>query len=124
MAEIYSYLTADEEFYIILVDLINLPKKRFFTFCHFLRNPTYHRSIFIAFVYVHQMHFFSSRRWSSGAMALGKLPLSGRPTHSDYSKARAYCAYSRCGWGCLDIFLSSILSLSFLPLSGRWPDID
>ena len=28
------------------------------------------------------------------------------------------------GWGCLDIFLSSIASLFFLPLSGRRPDID
>ena len=26
--------------------------------------------------------------------------------------------------GCLDIFLSSIISLFFLPLSGRRPDID
>ena len=30
-----------------------------------------------------------------------------------YSRARAYCARSRCGWGCLDILLSSILSLLF-----------
>ena len=22
----------------------------------------------------------------------------------DYSRARAYCAFSRCRWGCLDIF--------------------
>ena len=28
------------------------------------------------------------------------------------------------GGGCLDIFLSSITSLFFLPLSGRRPDID
>ena len=28
------------------------------------------------------------------------------------------------GGGCLDIFLSSIISLFFLPLSGRLPDID
>ena len=28
------------------------------------------------------------------------------------------------GRGCLDIFLSSITSLFFLPLSGRRPDID
>ena len=55
---------------------------------------------------------------------LGKLPVPGRPTNLDYSRARAYCACSRCGWGCLDIFLSSITSLFFLPLSGRWPDID
>ena len=37
-------------------------------------------------------------------MVLGKLPVSGRPTNMDKSRARAYCASSRCGWGCLDIF--------------------
>ena len=37
-------------------------------------------------------------------MVLGKLPVPGRPTNLDYSRTRAYCAYSRCGWGfCLDI---------------------
>ena len=67
------------------------------------------------------VHF---RGWSGGAKVLGKLPVPGRPTNLDYSRARAYCACSRCGWGCLDIFLSSITSLFFLPLSGRRPDID
>ena len=43
--------------------------------------------------------------WSGGAMVLGKLPVPGHPTN-------------------LDNFLSSIISLFFLPLSGRWPDID
>ena len=28
------------------------------------------------------------------------------------------------GWSCLDIFFSSVISLFFLPLSGRRPDID
>ena len=28
------------------------------------------------------------------------------------------------GGGCMDIFLSSLISLFFLPLSGRRPDID
>ena len=38
-------------------------------------------------------------------MVLGKLPVLGRPNNLDYSGARAYCAYSRCGGGgCLDIF--------------------
>ena len=37
-------------------------------------------------------------------MVLGKLPVPGRPTNLDYSRTRAYCACSRCGWGCLDIF--------------------
>ena len=41
---------------------------------------------------------------SGGAMVLGKLPVPGRPTNLDLSRARAYCACNRCGWGCLDIF--------------------
>ena len=48
--------------------------------------------------------FFPTRCWGGGgwsgeAMALGKLPVPGRPTNLEYSRARAYCAYSRCGWG-------------------------
>ena len=30
---------------------------------------------------------------------LGKLSVPGRPTSLDDSRARAYCACSRCGWG-------------------------
>ena len=37
-------------------------------------------------------------------MVLGKLPVPGRPTYLDYSRAKASCACSRCGGGCLDIF--------------------
>ena len=32
-------------------------------------------------------------------MALGKLPVPGRPTNLNYSRARASCAYNRRGWG-------------------------
>ena len=46
-------------------------------------------------------------------MVLGKLPVPGRPTNFDYSTARAYCAYSRCGRGCLDIF-TLVYQFSFL----------
>ena len=46
------------------------------------------------------------------------------PNNLDYNRARAYCACSKCGWGCFDIFSLSITSLFFLPLSGRWSDID
>ena len=60
--------------------------------------------------------------WSGGAKVLGKLPVPGRPTNLDKSRARAYCVCSRCGWGCLDIFLSSIISLFFLPQ--RRPNVD
>ena len=54
--------------------------------------------------------------WSSGAKVLGKLPVLGRPANLDYSRARAYCACSRCGWGLFGHF-SSHLSFFFLPLS-------
>ena len=49
-------------------------------------------------------------------MVLGKLPVPGRLTNPDYSRARAYCACSRCGrrW---TFFLLSIISVSFLFLS-------
>ena len=63
--------------------------------------------------------------WSGGAKVLGKLSVPGRPTSLDDSRARAYCACSRCGWGFVwTFFLSSIFSLLFLPLFGRRLDID
>ena len=37
------------------------------------------------------------RGWSGDAMVLGKLSVQGRPTNLNYSRARVYCAYSRCG---------------------------
>ena len=46
-------------------------------------------------------------------MVLGKLPVVGRPTDLDKSRARAFYACSKCGWGCLDIF-SLIYLFSFL----------
>ena len=45
---------------------------------------------------------------------LGKLPVPGRPTNLANSRARAYCAFSRCGWGLFGHFFSH---LSFLFLS-------
>ena len=44
-------------------------------------------------------------------MVLGKLPLPGRPTNLDNSRARAFCACSRCEWGPFGHFFSH---LSFL----------
>ena len=43
-------------------------------------------------------------------MVLGKLPVPGRPTSLEKSRARAFCTCSRCGWGCLDIFTLIYLS--------------
>ena len=57
-------------------------------------------------------------------MVLGKLPVPGRPTYLDYSRARPIALAVGAGGGCMDIFSLSILSLLFLPLSGRRPDID
>ena len=49
---------------------------------------------------------------------LGKLPVPGRPTNLDYSRARAYCACSRCGWGLFGHFFSdeSLLFSFYRPL--------
>ena len=57
-------------------------------------------------------------------MVLGKLSVRGRSTYFDYSRARAYCAYSRCGGVVWTILLSSVTSLFFFPPSGRRPDIN
>ena len=47
-------------------------------------------------------------------MVLEKFPVPGRPTNLNYSRARAYFVYNRCGWGsCLDIFFLSIILFSF-----------
>ena len=51
-------------------------------------------------------------------MVLGKLPVPGRPTIWITELAVG------AGGGCWTFLLSSILSLLFLPLFGRRPDID
>ena len=53
--------------------------------------------------------------WSGGAMVLGIIPVLGSPTNLD--RARAYCAYSRCGWGLLGHFFSHLSFLSSFALS-------
>ena len=59
---------------------------------------------------------------SGGAMVLGKLSEPGRPNNLDYGRARAYCVYSSCKLGLFGHFLlSSIISLFFLPVSGKQP---
>ena len=50
-------------------------------------------------------------RWSDGAMVLGKLPVPGRPTNLEKSRARAYCACGRCRWG---LFGHVFFHLSFI----------
>ena len=58
-----------------------------------------------------------NRGWLGGAIVLGKLSVPGRSTKFDYSQARAYCAYSRCGWGLFGHFYSRLLFLFSFSLS-------
>ena len=55
--------------------------------------------------------------WSGGAKVLGKLPVPGRPTDLDYSRAGAYCACGRCGWGLFGHFFSHLSLLFSFSLS-------
>ena len=57
---------------------------------------------------------------SGGAMVLGKLPVPGRPTIWITVGARAYCAYSRCGWGLFGHFDSLLFFLSSFSLCLGW----
>ena len=67
---------------------------------------------------------FTMWGWSGGAMVLGKLPVPGRPTIWKTVGQGPTAPAVGAGGGCLDILLTSILSLLFLPLFGRRPDID
>ena len=55
--------------------------------------------------------------WLGGAMVLGKLPVPGRPTSLNESRARAYCSCSRCGLGLFGHFYSHLSFLSSFSLS-------
>ena len=48
---------------------------------------------------------------------LDKLPVPGRPAGLDYSRARAYCPCSRCGWGLFGHFFSRLSLLFSFSLS-------
>ena len=50
-------------------------------------------------------------------MVLGKLPVPGRPTNLDSSRARAYCACSRCRLGLFGHYFSRLSFLFSLSLS-------
>ena len=62
--------------------------------------------------------------WSGGAMVLGKLSVPRCPTNLDYSRARAHCACSGCGWRVFGHFFSRLSFLFLFPLFGRRPDKD
>ena len=55
---------------------------------------------------------------------LGKLQVPGRPTNLIRVGQGPTALAVGAGGGCLVIFLSSLISLFFLPLSRRRPDID
>ena len=50
-------------------------------------------------------------------MVLGKLSVPRRPTSLADSRAGAYCACSRCGWGLFGHFYSTLSFLSSFSLS-------
>ena len=79
-------------------------------------------SLFFFFNFFLSLFFLllRGRGWSGGAMVLGKLSVPGRPTNLNYSRARAYCAYSRCGVDFLDIF-SLVYHFSFSLSLGDGP---
>ena len=57
-------------------------------------------------------------------MVLGKLPVPGCPTTWMTVRQGPIVLAVGAGGDCLDLLLSSVLSLLFLPLFWRWPDID
>ena len=46
--------------------------------------------------------------WLGGAKVLGILPVPGRPTNMDYSRARADCACGGCGYRLFGHFYSHL----------------
>ena len=77
--------------------------------------------------YIHtcRIHTFRIHTgWSDGAMVLGKLLVPGRPTIWITVGQGPTALAVDAGGGCWTFLLSSILSLLFLPLFGRRPDID
>ena len=80
--------------------------------------------LFISYSGMEGWYSFHIRGWRGGAKVLGKLSVPGRSTNLDDSRAGAYCASSRCGWGLFGHFFSRLSFLSSFSLFGRWPDID
>ena len=61
--------------------------------------------------------YLAAKGWLGDAMVLGKLLVPGRPSNLADSRARAYCACSRCGWGLFGHFYSHLSFLSYFSLS-------
>ena len=62
--------------------------------------------------------------WFGDVMVLGKVPVPRHPSNLADSRARAYCACSKCGWIFFYIFTLIYLFFPILSLYGRRPDID
>ena len=92
---------------------IRIKQRKYFLFTHVAASNCTAAGDSYTSTYLLEVRFTFAWRWSGGAKVLGKLSVPGRPTSLDDSRARAYCACSRCGWGCLDIF-SLIYLFSFL----------
>ena len=69
------------------------------------------------FTLIYPFSSFSLKGWSGGAMVLGKTSSAGASFNLDYSRARAYCSCSRCGWGLFGHFYSQLSFLSSFSLS-------
>ena len=62
--------------------------------------------------------------WSGSAKMLGKLLVPGCPTDMDNTRARAYCAFTRCGYWWFGHFFARLsFPFSFSLFGGR-PDIN
>ena len=72
--------------------------------------------VFVVLPY-NKIAYIKNSGWSDGAMVLSKLLAPGRPTNLDNRRARAYCAYSRCGWGLFGHFFSRLSFLISFSLS-------
>ena len=82
------------------------------------------KSKFISnYIYL-KVNFLVPGVWSGGAKVLGKLPVPGRPTILITVGQGPTALAVGAGGVVWTFLLSSILSLLFLPLFGRRPDID
>ena len=64
------------------------------------------------------VNFASDLGWSGDEMMLDTVSEPGRPINLDYSRAKAYCACNRCGWGLSGHIFYRIILFCLLPLSG------
>ena len=72
-------------------------------------------NVLMCYIVVHGKEFqLFGWGWSCGAMA---LQFAGASYNLEYSKARPYCACSRCGWGLFGHFYSHLSFSSSFSLS-------